>query len=64
MLSPEGERVELGKGLKARGNVEDWLGKVETAMFVSLKKSLQDSIEDYPLKGRREVIWHYPSQVS
>ena len=27
MISPEGENVPLTKGLKARGNVEDWLGK-------------------------------------
>ncbi len=38
MISPEGEKVSLGKGLRARGNVEEWLGKVEEAMFTNLKK--------------------------
>ena len=29
MISPEGERVPLGKNLKARGNVEEWLMAVQ-----------------------------------
>lgn len=41
MISPEGERVMLSKGLKARGNVEDWLGKVEESMFLSLRKCMK-----------------------
>jgi len=41
MISPEGEKVSLGKGLRARGNVEEWLGKVEEAMFVNLKKIMK-----------------------
>ena len=64
MLSPEGERVLLGKGLKARGNVEDWLGKVEKAMFSSLKKEMKNGIIDLDQKGRKEFMWSYPSQVS
>jgi dynein heavy chain len=45
MLSPEGERVSLGRGLRARGNVEEWLGKVEEAMFNNLKKVSQVSVK-------------------
>ncbi|KAL7297685.1 hypothetical protein TKK_0009351 [Trichogramma kaykai] len=63
MVSPEGERVELGKGLKARGNVENWLNKVEQAMFVNLKKNMELALVDYPKKGRKHVIWSYPSQI-
>ena len=33
MISGEGERVSLGKNLKARGNVEKWLCDVEAAMM-------------------------------
>lgn len=44
MISPEGERVQLSKGLKARGNVEDWLGKVEESMFLSLRRCMKVSI--------------------
>ncbi|GFO48620.1 dynein heavy chain 6, axonemal [Plakobranchus ocellatus] len=47
MLSPEGERVDLGKGLKARGNVEDWLGKVEEAMFASIRRLIKKNIKDF-----------------
>ncbi|GFN96617.1 dynein heavy chain 6, axonemal-like [Plakobranchus ocellatus] len=44
---PEGERVDLGKGLKARGNVEDWLGKVEEAMFASIRRLIKKNIKDF-----------------
>nr|XP_015200901.1 PREDICTED: dynein heavy chain 6, axonemal [Lepisosteus oculatus] len=64
MLSPEGERVSLGKGLKARGNVEDWLGKVEEAMFSSLRRLSKAAIADYQNRPRVEwVVAGHPSQV-
>ncbi|KAM4809142.1 dynein axonemal heavy chain 6 [Rhinophrynus dorsalis] len=64
MLSPEGEKVSLGKGLKARGNVEDWLGKVEEAMFTSLRRLCKAAIADYQNKSRVEwVVAGHPSQV-
>ncbi|XP_043915244.1 dynein axonemal heavy chain 6 [Protopterus annectens] len=64
MLSPEGERVSLGKGLKARGNVEDWLGKVEEAMFTSLRRLSKAAIADYQNRPRVEwVVAGHPSQV-
>ncbi|XP_069092738.1 dynein axonemal heavy chain 6 isoform X2 [Pleurodeles waltl] len=64
MLSPEGERVSLGKGLKARGNVEDWLGKVEEAMFASLRRLSKAAIADYQTKPRVEwTVAGHPSQV-
>ncbi|XP_058809206.1 dynein axonemal heavy chain 6 [Phymastichus coffea] len=63
MISPEGERVELGKGLKARGNVEDWLSKVESAMFSSLKKRMREAIGDFEKNGRQPVLWNFPSQI-
>ncbi|XP_030047949.1 dynein axonemal heavy chain 6 [Microcaecilia unicolor] len=64
MLSPEGERVSLGKGLKARGNVEDWLGKVEEAMFSSLRRLSKTAITDYQHKPRVEwAVAGHPSQV-
>nr|XP_004029568.4 dynein axonemal heavy chain 6 [Gorilla gorilla gorilla]XP_055234907.1 dynein axonemal heavy chain 6 [Gorilla gorilla gorilla] len=64
MLSPEGERVSLGKGLKARGNVEEWLGKVEEAMFTSLRRLCKAAIADYQGKLRTDwVVAGHPSQV-
>lgn len=56
--------MALGKGLKARGNVEDWLGKVEEAMFSSLRRLSKAAIADYQSKPRVEwVVAGHPSQV-
>ncbi|XP_028179118.1 dynein heavy chain 6, axonemal [Ostrinia furnacalis] len=63
MLSPEGERVNLGKGLKARGNVEDWLGKVEEAMFASVKRSMKHALKDFMARPRVEWVQLHPNQV-
>ncbi|XP_068444624.1 dynein axonemal heavy chain 6 isoform X2 [Clinocottus analis] len=64
MVSPEGEKVRLTKGLKAQGNVEDWLCKVEEAMFSSLRRLSKVAIVDYQLKSREEwVVAGHPSQV-
>ncbi|XP_055022499.1 LOW QUALITY PROTEIN: dynein axonemal heavy chain 6-like [Boleophthalmus pectinirostris] len=64
MVSPEGEKVSLTKGLKAQGNVEDWLCKVEEAMFVSLQHLSKAAIADYQVKSREEwVVAGHPSQV-
>ncbi|XP_050361252.1 dynein axonemal heavy chain 6 [Nymphalis io] len=63
MLSPEGERVNLGKGLKARGNVEDWLGKVEEAMFASVKRCMKFALRDYMQRERVDWVTLHPNQV-
>ncbi|XP_056136504.1 dynein axonemal heavy chain 6 [Lampris incognitus] len=64
MVSPEGEKVDLTKGLRAQGNVEDWLGKVEEAMFASLRRLSKVAITDYQDKSREEwVVAGHPSQV-
>ncbi|XP_026216049.1 dynein heavy chain 6, axonemal isoform X2 [Anabas testudineus] len=64
MVSPEGEKVGLTKGLKAQGNVEDWLCKVEEAMFVSLRRLSKAAIADYQVTSREEwVVAGHPSQV-
>ncbi|XP_061839883.1 dynein axonemal heavy chain 6 isoform X3 [Nerophis lumbriciformis] len=64
MVSPEREKVGLTKGLKARGNVEEWLCKVEEAMFNSLRQLSKAAIADYQLQSREEwVVSGFPSQV-
>ncbi|CAF0752073.1 unnamed protein product [Brachionus calyciflorus] len=63
MLSPEGEKVSLGRGLRARGNVEEWLGKVEEAMFSSLKRIMKQSLSDYENSVREEWLTRWPSQI-
>lgn len=57
-------KVGLAKGLKAQGNVEDWLCKVEEAMFSSLRQLSKAAIVDYQKKSREEwVVAGHPSQV-
>ena len=51
------------QGLKARGNVEDWLGKVEEAMFSSLRRLVKASIADFEQKPREEWVLCHASQV-
>nr|KAI8726196.1 hypothetical protein BgiMline_034663 [Biomphalaria glabrata] len=63
MISPEGEKIGLGKGLKARGNVEDWLGKVEEAMFASIRQLCKKSIKDYETMSFLSWIMSNASQV-
>lgn len=64
MISPEGEKVSLGKGLRARGNVEDWLGRVEEAMFSILRRRMKEGIKDLAEKGREQFLYMHPSQVT
>jgi len=52
------------KGLKARGNVEDWLGKVEESMFSSLRKLIRNAVYDYEQKLREDWVLVHASQVS
>lgn len=63
MISPEGERVQLGKGLKARGNVEDWLGKVEESMFLSLRRLMKVSLNQYMIHKRTEWVLCHANQI-
>jgi dynein heavy chain len=48
--------------LKARGNVEEWLGKVEESMFTSLKKCMRNALQDYHVYEREEWLQKFPSQ--
>lgn len=63
MLSPEGEKVQFNRGLKARGAVEDWLGKVEDAMFTALKRCMKYGYQTYKAMQRTKWICDQPNQV-
>ena len=63
MFSGEGERVGLGKNLKARGNVEQWLSAVEAAMVTSLKRQGKDSYLSYPKEERTKWVLKQPAQI-
>ena len=56
-LSPSSQLV------KARGNVENWLGLVEESMMFSLKKLTKASIVDFETKPRHEWATQHASQV-
>ena len=63
MISSEGERVALGKNLKARGNVEEWLTSVEKRMKESLHSHMKIGLLDYDTKARDEWIYLHPGQI-
>ncbi|XP_058822007.1 dynein axonemal heavy chain 6 [Topomyia yanbarensis] len=63
MVSPEGERLTFGIGLKARGAVEDWLSKVEEAMFLAVKRYMRLGYRCYPMKDRSFWMQEHPNQV-
>lgn len=50
--------------MKARGNVENWLGLVEESMMVSLKKLAKIALADFDTKLRHEWATQHASQVS
>lgn len=52
------------QGLKARGNVEDWLGKVEEAMVVNLRKSMKQTIADVSMMDRETWLKAHPNQIT
>ncbi len=55
MISPESEYVTLGKNLKARGEVENWLSAVEKRMVESLRQLAKDAVIDY--NGKERHVW-------
>jgi len=63
MFSSEKERVSLGKNLKARGNVEEWLTAVEKKMKESLHSHMKAGLIDYDAKPRDEWIAYHPGQI-
>jgi len=63
MLSPEGERLPFGKVLKARGNVEAWLGSVEESMVTSIRKLIKAAIAEFTPEGREEWLLNHSGQV-
>lgn len=63
MISAEGERVNLGKNLKARGNVEAWLTAVEQAMMGSIRRLAKQGYQEYPESVRTTWIRNQPAQL-
>ena len=52
------------QGLKARGNVEDWLTKVEESMFTSLRRIMKSALMTYSNSNMDVWVLSQPSQVT
>lgn len=64
MESQEGEKVSFtGKILKARGNVEEWLFNVQTAMVEILTKSMVIGKDDLEVTERKDWVLKHPGQI-
>ncbi|BBN19721.1 hypothetical protein Mp_8g13060 [Marchantia polymorpha subsp. ruderalis] len=63
MISGEGERVGLGKNLKARGNVENWLTSVEQNMVSSLRRLAKAAVQDYDKRPRPQWTLLHAAQL-
>ncbi|OMJ88621.1 hypothetical protein SteCoe_9401 [Stentor coeruleus] len=64
IVSAEKEKVDIAKGTKAKGNIEDWLRNLEQAMHVALKHKMAEANSSSTDMSRKELIITFPSQVS
>jgi len=63
MISPEGEYVVLGKNLKARGEVQDWMAGIEKRMVEVLRVQSKEALNDYQAQPRMEWVLSHPGQL-
>jgi dynein heavy chain, axonemal len=63
MISPEGEKVPFLKTIKARGNVEAWLGSVEEAMVSVLRRLVKVALGLYEEDKRTDWVREHTGQV-
>lgn len=63
MISPEGERIPFLKTIKARGNVEAWLGSVEEGMVAVLRRLLKTSLGEYDESKRSDWVREHAGQI-
>ena len=63
MISPEGEYVALGKNLKARGEVQDWMAALERRMVEALRVHSKDALNDYLTQPRTKWALCHSGQL-
>ena len=63
MHSPDGETIPFNNEVHTDGRPEDWLNKVEAAMYAACKKSLYQTLEHS--KGMKKEKWvkEFPGQM-
>ena len=63
MVSAEGEEVALGNSLKARNNVEQWLGQVEKDMKATVRRLAKHAWTTYAESPRPTWVLAHPAQL-
>ncbi|KAM4694195.1 dynein axonemal heavy chain 14 [Discoglossus pictus] len=63
MRSAEGEKIPLPKNIRVRGQVEQWLGNVETNMFDVIKKLVKVGVMDWGQSDLKKWLLSHPGQV-
>ncbi|KAJ1494153.1 hydrolytic ATP binding site of dynein motor region D1-domain-containing protein [Baffinella frigidus] len=63
LISPENEYITMGKHLKARGEVENWLMALERRMVESLRALSKESLVDYQNRVRHEWVLDHAGQI-
>lgn len=58
------ETIELDEAVKADGNIEDWLVRLEAAMRISMRTVCQNGAQECHTMGLIEFVHKYPSQVA
>lgn len=64
LMGPCEEKIMLVEGVRAEGNIEDWLCKLEKEMQRSVKSIISRGAQDYLTMPLREFVDTYPSQVA
>jgi dynein heavy chain len=63
MASPEGERVQFPKAIKARGNVETWLSQIEESMFNTVRKATKFGLSEFEERSRTRWLLEHSGQT-
>lgn len=62
MFAPDLEYIPFQSAVKTDGRPEDWLNKVETAMFVATKSKLYKTLEESRLMKKEKWVKDFPGQ--
>ncbi|OMJ81675.1 hypothetical protein SteCoe_17784 [Stentor coeruleus] len=63
IVSVEKEKIDIAKGTKAKGNIEDWLRNLEQAMHSALKHKMVEANSSSSDISRKELVMNFPSQI-